>query len=53
MIPEINLSLANLHADELRREADAYRRAREAAGGRPHRSWRLFARRPRPVCRPA
>jgi hypothetical protein len=52
MVPEINLQLARERGEELRREAEAYRRAREAAGGgRPVR--RFSIRRPWPRFRTA
>jgi hypothetical protein len=38
--PEIQLDLIHQRADELQREAAAYRMARAAAGGRHARSWR-------------
>jgi hypothetical protein len=45
MVPEMYLQLAQERGAELRREAEAYRRAREAAGGgRPRH--RLSFRRP-------
>ncbi|AEV82504.1 hypothetical protein ACWT_1486 [Actinoplanes sp. SE50] len=51
MYPEINLSLARQRGEQLRQEAEAYRRAREAAGGRPRR--RRSVRWPVPRPRPA
>ncbi|BCY06460.1 hypothetical protein [Actinoplanes sp. L3-i22] len=48
MFPEINLRLAQQRAEELRREAEAYRRAREAAGGRRRSHWFRRA----PACPP-
>lgn len=54
MVPEFNLALAQQRAAELRREAEAYRRARAAADGRPiSRPWWWRARRVVPVSRPA
>ncbi|BCJ45206.1 hypothetical protein GCM10010168_70070 [Actinoplanes ianthinogenes] len=50
MVPEISLQLAQQRGAELRQEAEAYRRAREAAGGRRPR-WRFLALRRRSFLR--
>jgi hypothetical protein len=55
MFPDIDLMLARQRGEELRREAEAYRRAREAAGGQRWPSWfrRVPAGPPIVVSRPA
>ncbi|WIM98009.1 hypothetical protein ACTOB_001578 [Actinoplanes oblitus] len=44
MVPEVHLYLARQRGEELRQQAEADRRAREAAGGRHRR--RFLIRRP-------